>query len=91
MTPEKELEFERKLNALCMSNARIENVLIGDEMGSIGVAQRIVNNEKRIEIIDEKIDLHTRECDKAKNRRAGVLWVVGILWTVLIAVLGFIL
>jgi energy-converting hydrogenase Eha subunit H len=90
MTPQKEVEFENKINALCMSNARIEAVLLGDEMGSIGMAQRMINNEKKIEIVDSKIENHEKKCDARNNQIKGVVWIAGILWTVGIFIIGYV-
>lgn len=91
MTPQKELEFEKKLNALCMSNARIEAVLLGDEMGSIGMAQRMINNEKKIENVDLRIEGHEKKCDARNNQMKGIAWFAGILWTVGVFIIGYVL
>lgn len=85
MTPEEKQMLVQTANDV----KQIKMALMGDELGSIGMAQRMVNNERQISIVKEKIENHEGKCDARNNKMRGVFWFVGVLWTAGTVLFGF--
>lgn len=81
-------ELEKMVFEMHNDVREIKDVLMGNKMGSIGMAERMVNNEKRITNVNEKIDLHTKSCDAKENKRKGIITVLLFLWSAALWAVG---
>lgn len=85
MTPEEHYKMTQDChNKLC----RIESALTGDEMGSIGLVDRVKNIEKRVEINDAKVDVHIDKYEAKENKRSGIWAVLVALWGAVLFFVG---
>ena len=82
---------DQKLNEIDGKLTRIESALLGDEMGSIGLVERLIANEKKINTIDSKVEMHKREYEAEKNKRKGMMIVLAAVWSAIVLLINKIL